>query len=71
MTWFLSLEGVVSGPHEEEAVLALIARGGMRFAQIRDDAATDWRPIASHAPFADALRRHSPTVRLSRPPRAD
>jgi hypothetical protein len=69
MAWYLSLEGVVSGPHEEETVIALIARGGLRNAQIRDAAAPDWQPIATHLPFADALRRHSPTVRLSRPPR--
>jgi hypothetical protein len=69
MAWYLSLEGAVSGPHEEETVLAMIARGGMRTAQIRQDSAQGWEPIDAHLPFADALRRHSPTIRLSRPPR--
>jgi hypothetical protein len=69
MSWYLSVEGVVTGPHEEETLLAMIARGGLRFSQIRDASAQEWQPIESHPPFADALRRHSPTVRLSRPPR--
>ena len=69
MSWFLSLDGVVTGPHEEETVLTLISRGGMRHALIRSDAGADWQPIASHAPFGEALRRQSPTIRLSRPPR--
>jgi hypothetical protein len=70
MPWYLSVDGVVSGPHEEAAVLALIARGGVRNAQIRNGEKESWRPIDAHPPFADALRRHSPTVRLSRPPKA-
>ena len=70
MAWYMSLEGVVSGPHEEETILQLIARGGVRNAQIRDSAAQDWQPIDAHPPFADALRRHSPTIRLSRPPKS-
>jgi hypothetical protein len=69
MSWYLSLEGSVTGPHEEEAVLGMIARGGMKNAQIRDASSPSWQPIDAHPPFADALRRHSPTIRLSRPPR--
>jgi hypothetical protein len=69
MSWYLSLEGAVTGPHEEETVLSMIARGGLRNAQIRDAAVEGWQPIDSHPPFADALRRQSPTIRMSRPPR--
>jgi hypothetical protein len=69
MSWYLSLDNVVSGPHEEDAVLGMIARGGMKNAQIRDASAEGWQPIDAYPPFADALRRHSPTIRLSRPPR--
>jgi hypothetical protein len=69
MAWYLSLEGEISGPHEEDAVLALISRGGLRNAQIRNAPDQGWKPIDGHPPFADALRRHSPTIRLSRPPR--
>ena len=50
-------------------MLTLISRGGLRYALIRSDAGADWQPIASHAPFGEALRRQSPTIRLSRPPR--
>jgi hypothetical protein len=68
MAWYLSRQGVVSGPHEEDVILEQIGKGLGRGAYIREPSAEEWQPLDTHPPFADALRRHSPTIRLSKPP---
>ena len=68
MAWYLSRQGVVSGPHEEDFVLEQIRMGLGRGAYIREPSSQEWVPIDTHPPFADALRRHTPTIRLSKRP---
>lgn len=68
MSWYLSVAGAVSGPYDEATILEQIRKGLIRSAMIRDLSGHDWQPLDVHPAFADALRRYSPTIRLSKPP---
>jgi hypothetical protein len=54
-SWQLQHDGELSGPHDDAAILGMIA-AGMHNALIRRGEHDAWQPLVSHPPFADALR---------------
>jgi hypothetical protein len=60
--WDVSVEGVVSGPHEEEQIVAAIEGGHLLQGLVRPAGESDWAPLKAYPPFAAALRRSASTM---------
>lgn len=54
--WYLARGGESGGPYHEQQVIAWIT-DGMRDALVRKTEREEWRPLATHLPFAEALQR--------------
>jgi hypothetical protein len=60
MAWFVSINGKVGGPYDEATVIEGIRAGANPTALVCEVGSSDWREIASHRPFAEALRIGAP-----------
>ena len=60
MAWYVTSGGDVGGPFDDDSVVEAIKKGLRPTARICEVGSEDWRDLASHAPFAEALRNVAP-----------
>lgn len=60
MDWYVNMSGQTAGPYDDAAVINLIRSGQLVRGNVCPVGSQQWVDLASHPPFADALRSAAP-----------